>query len=225
MNEMILNHIKGYYHGVKDFKCPLLRGELGNKINTFKQRMKKSKNHSKKNYLEQNISDDDIDDDNSFKSKRKRNDDEDEEKENDQYHRKVIIKSTAIKNEQRMIIIKNLFDKSDVTQQEMIENNFDHDYCDIMYDNEFEGLYLSHFSSYDIDPTEEIESNITPIPCEQTADHTSDIDMKPSKDSLLVPLTTSNKEEGKTSEPSESYLFILYFLRLFVHRLHRTFIR
>jgi len=208
MNEMILNHIKAYYHGVKNFKCPLLRGELGNKMNTFKQRMKKSNHNSKKNYLDQNISDDDSeendieiysnnldnDDRNLLKLKRKRsnNNNNDDEKENDRYHRKVIIKSTTIKNEQRMIIIKKYIDESEVKQQEnRIDNKFDHEYCDIMYDNEFEGLHLLHFSSYDVEPSEEIED--FQIQNEQITDNISEIDSKPSKNCLLVPLSIPNE--------------------------------
>jgi hypothetical protein len=190
MNEMILNYLKAYYHGVKDFKCPSLREELGNKINAFKQRMKKSNHHLKINYLDQDIFDDDDDDDIDNSSlKRKRNNDD--EKENDRYNRKVIIKSTTIKNEQRMVIIKKLIDESDIKQQDTIENKFDHEYCDIMYDNEFEGLHLLHFSSYDVEPSEEIE---------QTIDNNSEIDIKPPKICLQVPLTTSNEQEEKINE-------------------------
>jgi hypothetical protein len=205
---MILNHIKAYYHGVKSFKCPLLRGELGNKMNTFKQRMKKSNYNSKKNYLDQNISDDDSeendieiysnnldnDDRNLLKLKRKRsnNNNDDDEKENDRYHRKVIIKSTTIKNDQRMIIIKKFIDQSEVKQQEnRIDNKFDHEYCDIMYDNEFEGLHLLHFSSYDVEPSEEIED--FQIQNEQITDNILEIDSKPSKNCLLVPLSIPNE--------------------------------
>jgi hypothetical protein len=185
MNEMILNHIKAYYHGVKDFKCSSLRGELGNKINTFKQRMKRSKNSLKINYLDQDISDDD--DKNLFKLKRKRNNNDDDEKENNRYQRKVIIKSI---NEQRMVIIKKIINE----QQEIIEEKFDHDYCDIMYDNEYEGLHLLHYSADDVEPSEEIED------LQQTIDDTSEIDIKPSKDSLLLSLIISNEEE-KINQP------------------------
>jgi hypothetical protein len=201
MNEMILNHVKAYYHGVKDLKCPLLRAELGHKIHTFKQRMKKPRNQLKINYLNHDISDDDMEissDENRFsKSKRKRNsndEDNDDEKENDRYHRKVIIKSTTTttKNEQRMVIIKKLVDDSNLKQTETMEKKFDHEYCDIMYDNEFEGLHLSHFSSYDIEPSEEIENNSISI----------QIDIEPSKDCHVLPLTISNEE--KPNEPGES---------------------
>jgi hypothetical protein len=158
MNEILLNHIKAYYHGVKHFKCPLLRGELGNKINIFKQRMKKHNQYPKKNYLEQDLSDED-NNTNSTKFKRKRSE-EDDEKENDRYHRKVVIKSTVIKNEQRTVIVKESIDESEKKRQKLIDNpmiKFNHEYCDIMYDNEFEGLHLLHFSSYDMESFEGID--------------------------------------------------------------------
>jgi hypothetical protein len=189
MNEIILNHIKAYCYGVKDLQCPLLRAELGYKIDKFKQRMKKPRNQLKINYLSQNLSDDDDDDDmeNSSKLKRKRanNDDDDDDKENGYYPRKVIIKSTitTVKNEQRTVIIKQITYDSNSKQEE----KFDHEYCDIMYDNEFEGLHLAHFNSYDIEPSEEIE-------------RTSETDIEPSKDDLLVPITVLNEAEEKLGE-------------------------
>jgi hypothetical protein len=186
MVEIILNHIKSYYHGVKGFKCRSLREELGNKINVFKQRMKSSNRYPKKNYFEENLTDDENENDEKdlFKLKRKRNDDD--EKEN---HRKVIIKSTV----QRTVIIKKSNENNE-TQNEIIEK-FDHEYCDIMYDNEFEGLHLSHFSPCDIELNEDI-----PV-----------VDIKPSGNILSLvnhssPLPTSNNEAGSSSS------FILYFI-------------
>jgi hypothetical protein len=186
MNEIILNHIKGYYHGVKDLKCRVLGGELANKINTFKQRIKKSKqHHSKINYLDQNTTDDESEKDEKtlLKLKRKRNNDD--EKEN---HRKVIIK-----NEQRTVVIK----KSNEI------NKFDHEYCDIMYDNEYEGLHLFHFSPYDIELSEEIN----PI------EHIPEVDIKSTLDK--VPLSVVNNDPAplptSNNELSKSLLYILYF--------------
>ena len=130
---MILNHIKAYYHGVKDLKCPILRAELGYKIQTFKQRMNKLKDHSKINSLGQDTSDDDDDDgenalripfDDHRLSKLKRRRNSDDEKENEQPYRKVIIKSSNVNNEQRMVIIKKLVNNSDSKQSEIIEEKF-----------------------------------------------------------------------------------------------------
>ena len=153
MNEIILNHIKVYYE-VKDVKCSSLRNELENKIITFKQRIKKAKVPSKINYLDKNISDDDQEIDQNenrvLSSKRKRNNDEDKEN-----NRKVILKSEVVKVEERTIVIKKEFDNPEIQQ-----NEFNHNYCDIMYDNEFEGLHLAHFSSYDLESFEELETQI-----------------------------------------------------------------
>jgi hypothetical protein len=164
--------------------------------------MKKPRNQLKINYLNQDLSDDDTnissDESRLSKLKRKRTNNDDDEKEND---RKVIIKSTTTttaKNEQRMVIIKKMIDDSNSKQ----EKKFDHEYCDIMYDNEFEGLHLAHFSSFDIEPSEEIE-------------HISEIDIKPSNDCFIVPLTVSNEaEEKKISEPGEFefLIFSVYYL-------------
>lgn len=163
MNEIILNHIKGYYNGVKDFKCPSLREELGNKMNQFKQQIRRSNIHrSKIDYLKEDFSDDDIKTNNH--NKRKRNDDD--EKENDYYQRKVIAKSKINENQQRTVIIKKSM------PNEIDQDKFDHEYCDIMYDNEYEGLHLLHFCSHDIEPSEELEHD------------SLDIDIKPT---ILIP--------------------------------------
>lgn len=166
MNEIILNHIKTYYYGVKNFNCSSLREELGNKIKKLKEEIKKSTHKSKINYLDLDMSDDD---DNN---KRKRND-HDDEKEN---NRKVIIKSSN-QNEKRMVIIKKVIDDLNIQQEEY--DKFDHEYSDVMYDNEFEGLHLLHFSSYDIEPLEDIEN----LPINYL---NSQIDIKPSLQSLII---------------------------------------
>ncbi|CAF2306688.1 unnamed protein product [Rotaria sp. Silwood2] len=224
INEIILNYVKAYYDGAKNFKCLRLRAELGNKINTFKQRMKDHNNHSKINYLDQDISDDENEKDKietssktinnnnnkSSKLKRKRNND-DNEKENNQHHRKVIIKSPIIKNEQRTVVMKKSIDEVEIKkQQNLIDNQtieFNHEYCDVMYDNEFEGLHLLHFSSYDIESPVNIKdfqlsNNIIRIQNEQITNNDLTVDIKPSESIVTsVPLTISNNEKRTIDEP------------------------
>ncbi|CAF4740491.1 unnamed protein product [Rotaria sp. Silwood1] len=231
INEIILNYIKAYYHGVKSFQCLRLRAELGNKINTFKQRMKDHNNHSKINYLDQDISDDENEEDkiaktskkinndninsNSSKLKRKRNNSNDE-KENHQSHRKVIIKSPIIKNEQRTIIIKTSVKEVEMKQQKLINNQttkFNHEYYDSMYDNEFEGLHLLHFSSCDIEPSEDIKdlllsNNIIQTDNQQvTTDHLQ-VDIKPSESILKSMSLAMSDDEKRTIDDEPDYIVL-----------------
>ncbi|CAF1182399.1 unnamed protein product [Adineta steineri] len=199
ITETLLNHIKAYYHGVKQFKCAFLRGELENKINTFKERMKKRNPNSTVKYLDQEVSNNDNDSISKSKGKRKRNDDE---KENEHCHRKMIIETTAYKNALRTVIIQKSNDESEIKRQKILDNDmikFDHNYCDIMYDNEYEGLNLLHFSSYDTDSIEEssdldVLNNINPIKTEQINDSDSELDIKPAQN-VLTSMSLSKANE------------------------------
>ncbi|CAF4371079.1 unnamed protein product [Rotaria sp. Silwood2] len=95
-------------------------------------------------------------------------------------------------------------------QQNLIDNQtieFNHEYCDVMYDNEFEGLHLLHFSSYDIESPVNIKdfqlsNNIIRIQNEQITNNDLTVDIKPSESIVTsVPLTISNNEKRTIDEP------------------------
>jgi hypothetical protein len=185
MNEIILNHVKAYYHGVKDIKCLLLRAELGNRINKFKQRLKSQHHQSKIDYLAIDTFDNAGEEDTeilpkvisneNMSSKRKRTNDDDE-KENDRQQRKVIIKSTTtVKSEQRTVIVKK-----SINNFETKIDKFDHEYCDIMYDNEYEGLHLLHYDEV----SEDLEDLSLPIEIKPTDNTLLENDYKPSESIL-----------------------------------------
>ena len=178
MNEIIFNHLQAYYHGVQGFKCSKLRKELEEKMEKFKQRIKESENASFSRHLsneDSGIIDMDLspDENPSVSSKRKRNDD----KENNS---KVMIKSSPKTNEQRIILRKKL---SDCTNGKKIEDPFDHRYCDMFHDNEYEGIQLSYFAGYNSESPEKIEPRAV-------------------KDLPSKPLPVSNNQE-KFSESGE----------------------
>ena len=142
MNEIVFNHLKAYYQGVHAFKCPILRDELQKKIDKFKERMNRNRDRSND---DSGINFSSPEENQSVKPKRKRTDDDDDDKEN---ARKIMIQSSSGATKQRTMIATKSSDTSD-------KNQFDHQYSDMMYDNEFEGLQLFHFEDYDLEPSED----------------------------------------------------------------------
>ncbi|CAF4666236.1 unnamed protein product, partial [Rotaria magnacalcarata] len=85
-----------------------------------------------------------------------RTDEDYDDKEINQQHRKIIVKSTIVKTEEKVIVVEKSIHKVEIKQEKRLDNQksllFNHEYCDTMYDNEFEGLHMSHFSSCDPEP-------------------------------------------------------------------------
>ncbi|CAF2094957.1 unnamed protein product [Rotaria magnacalcarata] len=220
INEIILNHIKAYCDGVENFKCLRLRAELGNKIKIYKQCMKDRSSHSKINYLDQNVFDDDDEIDKIEKSlkatnsnhsttlKRQRTDEDYDDKEINQQHRKIIVKSTIVKTEEKVIVVEKSIHKVEIKKEKRLDNQksllFNHEYCDTMYDNEFEGLHMSHFSSCDPEPSEDLQllNEIIQMQHQKTTVNSHTIDIKPFKNTFTpVSFAISNNAKAMNQEP------------------------
>lgn len=158
MNEIIINHLKAFYHGVQDFK-------LRNKIEKFKQRRKESENvsfNSTSSNEDSGIIDMELspDENCSVSSKRKRND-YDDDKENNP---KVMIKSSPETCEQRIILRKPLSNYTNGKEIKPMKDFFDHQYCDMFYDNDYEGIQLSCFTGYHLEsPVKDPRSKPLPV--------------------------------------------------------------
>ncbi|CAF3404508.1 unnamed protein product [Rotaria socialis] len=221
INEIILNHIKAYYDGVENFKCLRLRAELGNKIKVYKQHMKNHSPHSKINYLDQNIFDDDdngidkiekslkvTNSNHSTTLKRKRTDEDYDGEETNQQRRKIVVKSTTVKTEEKVIAAEKSIYKVEIKQEKILDNQksllFNHEYCDTMYDNEFEGLHMPHFSSCDPEPSEDLQllNQIIQMQHQQTTVNSLTIGIKPFENTFTpVPFVISNDAKAMNQEP------------------------
>lgn len=139
MNEIILNHITAYYHGVINFKCLRLRSELGNKINSYKERLKSYPAKAKIESLEKEELSNEI----KLKRSKEISNNNNHESPNPKRRR------STDKHENYQCEIKNKI--SPTPKEQQVQIKFDHTYSDVMYDNEFEGLHIAHFSSADIE--------------------------------------------------------------------------
>ncbi|CAF0870711.1 unnamed protein product [Adineta ricciae] len=227
MNEILLNHVMAYYHGVQNFKCPSLRRDLGNKINVFKQRLREYSQRTHAVQLDQEIPHANYDisgKSDPSKSRRKRMRDNDEEKENLQSHLKVIVNTDIEENRSRTVMIQ----EPTVKQRKLDVNEsvqFDHNYCDIMYDNEFEGLNLLHYSPCDIEESENLPfiSNIQEMIHQKAAVRSKQDISTMSSQSLLIPCeqkkfcepdyiilsSDDDDEPEKSSNPASCFMTIL----------------